>query len=80
MEDWSPRGGQAKPMRSLADCAADRRISVRLFALPVHVERAIGGHLFLGGGVDGERRLHEALAGLPADLRAALVALAALEG
>lgn len=43
------------------DDAANRRISALVFALPIALERELGGHFYLGAGADGERRLAEAL-------------------
>lgn len=47
--------------RDALDAAANRRLSARLFALPVHIEREIGMQFFLGGGVEAEQRLDVAL-------------------
>lgn len=47
--------------RDAEDAAANRRISMRIFALPAATERRIEGQFYLGAGVDGERRLMEAL-------------------
>lgn len=47
--------------RAAEDDAANRRISMRLFALPAAIERQIEGHFYLGAGLDGERRLLDAL-------------------
>jgi hypothetical protein len=47
-----------------ADDAANRRISMRLFALPSAIERELGGHFFLGSGAAGEREMLAALRAL----------------
>lgn len=46
---------------SAEDEAANRRVSAVLLSLPVAIERQIEGHFFMGAGLDGERRLREAL-------------------
>lgn len=57
-----------KATRSAEDTAADKRISMRLFALPTAIEKQIDGHLYMGTGVAGERALLAALAAHPASL------------
>jgi hypothetical protein len=47
--------------RDALDSAANRRISMRIFALPSVIERQIEGQFFLGGGVEAEQRLAETL-------------------
>ena len=53
--------------REAEDDAANRRISMRVFALPEAIEKRIEAQLFLGGGVEAERRLLEALRAPGAD-------------
>lgn len=58
------RRAMPAPAISSEDEAANRRISMRLFALPVVIERQLGMQFYLGGGVEAERRLLDDLRAL----------------